>query len=118
MTPAMRRILRALDEQGDMDTEEISEAACVGINTLSGGGYLTTLLLLGKIRVSRWVRNVNGAPTPIYSVSPGKSKPKPKPYSNSEKTRRWRLRSGYRSPAWYARKSSAELVKITSGVAA
>lgn len=116
LTPSMRRILLALDREGDMDTAEISEAAHVGINTLSGGGYLTTLLSMKLIRVSRWVRNVNGAATPIYSVSPGESKPKPRPYTNSEKTLRWRKRVGYRSKAWHAARRSAELVRVTSKV--
>lgn len=116
LTPSMRRIVMALEREGDMDSEEIAEAAHVGINTLSGGGYLQTLMLMKKIRVARWVRNLNGGPTPIYSASPGENKPRPKPYTGAEKSRRWRKRVGYRSQAWHAARRSAELVKVTSEV--
>lgn len=105
MTPSMRRILRALDEHGDMEPDEIAERAHVALSTLSGGGYLTKLLMLKLVRVSRWRRQDRSGPfVPTYSVTPGDSKPKPRPYTAAEKSRRWKQRVGYKSKAYMARK--------------
>lgn len=105
LTPSMRRILRALDQHGDMEADEIAERACVALSTLSGGGYLTKLLMLGMVRVSHWRRQDRSGPfIPTYSVTPGDSKPKPRPYSAAEKSRRWKQKVGYKSKSYMARK--------------
>lgn len=120
LTPSLRRILIALKRDGDMDAAGISAAAHVGGNTLSGGGYLTKLLTMKLIRVSKWVRAEKSGPfRPIYSVSPGESKPKPEAYTAGEKTRRWRQKARYRSAEWRVRQQTRHslnyLLAATSG---
>ena len=114
ITPIMRRILAALNEHGDMDAADLADAACTCRNTLSGGGYLRKMLELDLIRVSAWRRNAPGAPTPIYSVTPGKSAKPPRSYSASERTKRWRVKTCYRSAEYARRQALAELVRITA----
>lgn len=119
LTPSLRRILMALDKHGDMEAPEIAESACVGVNTLSGGGYLTKLLTMGMIRVSRWERAEKCGPfRPVYSVSPGESQKKPTPYTASQKSKRWKKRVGYNKPEYResqkARHSLNELLRITA----
>lgn len=115
LTPSLRRILSALDKHGDMEPPEIAETACVGVNTLSGGGYLTKLLTMGLIRVSRWERADKCGPfRPVYSVSPGENAKKPSPYTNAQKSKRWKKRAGYYKPEYQRRKALAELARITA----
>lgn len=115
LTPSLRRILTALEQHGDMEADEIAERACVAPSTLSGGGYLTKLLTLELIRVSKWRRqDFSGPPVPTYSVTPGESKPKPKPYTAAQKSRRWKQRVGYRSAEYMARKRVDQLLRITA----
>lgn len=114
MTPIMQRIIAALTERGDMSAHELAEAACTCHNTLSGGGYLRKMLDTNLIRVSKWERNAPGAPTPIYSVTPGKSVNPPRVYTRSERTKRWRVKVGYRSAEYRRGQSLKELVRITS----
>ena len=109
ITPSMRRILSALDRDGDMEADEIAIAANVAESTLSGGGYLTKLLAMDMIRVSRWIRaDKSGPPRPVYSVSPGKSATKPKPFTNAEKAKRWKRRAGYYKPEYAARRTAKQ----------
>ncbi len=113
LTPAMRRILIALDRDGDMQASEIAENAYVSPNTLSGGGYLTKLLTMRLIRVSRWMRQEGPGPfVPVYSVSPGENKPKPRPYTPAQKTKRWRIHTGYRSAAYKQRQALDAILRI------
>lgn len=114
LTPSMRRILIALDREGDMDAAEIADAACVSANTLSGGGYLTKLLVLRLIRVSRWQRQEgsSGPPRPVYSTTPGENARKPRPYTNGQKSRRWKKRVAYRSAQWKATQALKELANL------
>lgn len=114
ITPVMRRILAALTEHGDMDAIDLADAACTCRNTLSGGGYLRKMLDIELIRVSRWKRNAPGAPTPIYSVTPGKSVNPPRVYTRSERTKRWRVKVGYRSAEYGRRQALKELARITA----
>lgn len=113
LSPGMRRILIALDRDGDMGIDEIAEAVPLARNTLDGGRYLTALLSVGLIRVSRWERqDRSGPPRAIYSISPGKSKPKPRPYTAAQKCRRWKRRVGYRSAEWRRNQSLKQLTRI------
>lgn len=114
ITPIMRRILAALNEHGDMDAADLADAACTCRNTLSGGGYLRKMLELDLIRVSAWRRNAPGAPTPIYSTSPGVSVKPPRVYSRSERTKRWRVRVGYRSAEYGRRQALKALARVTA----
>lgn len=112
ITPVMQRVLDALDRDGDMDAEDLAAAACTCHNTLSGGGYLRKMLAMELIRVSRWKRNAPGAPTPIYSTSAGKSVNPPRAYKASERTKRWRVKVGYRSAEYARRQALKDLVRI------
>lgn len=119
LTPSLRRILNALDQHGDMEACEIATTAHVGENTLSGGGYMTKLLVMGLVRVSRWERADKSGPfRPVYSVTHGESVPKPAALKPSERCRRWRKKVGYRSAQWHsrqqARHSMNELLRITA----
>lgn len=114
ITPVMRRVLNALTEHGDMDAADLADAACTCHNTLSGGGYLRRMLDLGIIRIAKWERNAPGAPTPIYSASLGVSVKPPRVYSRSERTKRWRVKVGYRSAEYARRQALKELARITA----
>lgn len=114
ITPVMQRIIDALAQHGDMDAADLADAACTCHNTLSGGGYLRKMVERELIRVARWQRNAPGAPTPIYSVTPGKSAKPPRSYSASERTKRWRVKTCYRSAEYARRQALAELVRITA----
>lgn len=96
-SPVMRRVLDALARCGDLTTAEISMEACVGDNTLCGGGYLRFLVKEGRIHVASYRRNYSGAPSPVYRLGPGKPAKKPRPFTQAEKAARWRKRTGYRS---------------------
>lgn len=113
VTPVMRRVMDALAAHGDMDAESLAEVSCTCHNTLSGGGYLRRMLALNLIRVSKWRRNAPGAPTPIYSVTRGVSVKPPRAYSRSERTKRWRMKVGYRGTEYARRQSLKLLVEIT-----
>ena len=113
ITPVMQRIIDALSEHGDMDAYDLADAACTCHNSLSGGGYLKKMLERKLIRVVKWQRNAPGVPTPIYSVTPGASIKPPRTYSASERTKRWRVKVGYRSAEYARRNALKELVSIT-----
>lgn len=117
LTPSMRRIINALNTHGDLPAAEIAELAHVCAGTLASG-YLTKLLILGLIRVSRWQRNTVGLPIATYSTSKGRSQPKPVPYTGAEKSKRWRKRAGYYKPEYkrhqQTRHALNALLKITS----
>ena len=114
LSPVMRRILAALEEHGDMDTEELAEATCASVGTLRDGGYMRHLLGLELVRVSRWVRSSAGPAAPVYSITPGKSAVKPKPYTTAEKNRRWKRKVGYRNQQWRQSKALKELARISA----
>lgn len=77
-SPACGRILAALPPQGGMAREELSRAAYVGMNTLSGGGYLLRLRAQGLIHGSGWRRSSSGAfSIPQFSVGAGPDYPWP-----------------------------------------
>lgn len=113
VTPVMQRIIDALERDGDMDAFDLAEAACTCHNSLSGGGYLRKLLERGLIRVASWRRNNPGAPTPIYSVTPGAPAKKPPVYSRSTRTKRWKQKSGYGTPSYEHRQALKALINIT-----
>lgn len=109
MTPCARRVLAALDTMGDMPADEIAAEACVSQTYLTSGGLIRNLRAASLIRISAWRRNWMGCPTPVCSITPGDDAKRPRPYSVSEKNRRYKRRSGYRSPAWRAARALQEL---------
>ena len=77
-SPANSRILAALARQGGLTREEISRAAYVSMNTLSGGGYLQRLRQDGLIFISGWRRSKSGAfSIPQFSLGSGPDFPRP-----------------------------------------
>ena len=78
-SPANSRILAALARQGGLTREEISRAAYVSMNTLSGGGYLQRLRQEGLIFISGWRRSKSGAfSIPQFSLGSGPDFPRPR----------------------------------------
>lgn len=78
MSRSVQRILQILRREPGLSKEEIAERACIGVNTLSGGGYLKTMRSQGLIFISGWRRNGSGGfTTPIYSIGAGPDYPKP-----------------------------------------
>ena len=77
-SPANSRILAALARQGGLTREELSRAAYVSMNTLSGGGYLQRLRQERLIFISGWRRSKSGAfSIPQFSLGSGPDFPRP-----------------------------------------
>lgn len=77
-SPAYSRILAALTRQGGLTREELSRTAYVGMNTLSGGGYLQRLRQQGLIYISGWRRSASGSfSIPQFSLGAGPDFPRP-----------------------------------------
>jgi hypothetical protein len=78
MNRAVERILATLRRAPGLTKEEIAERAYIGVNTLSGGGYLKAMRRDGLIFISGWQRNGGGGfTTPLYSLGSGPDYPKP-----------------------------------------
>lgn len=113
VTAVMSRILDALETSGDLEASDIADIAYTSRQTLIGSGYLRQLERAGLIRISRWQRNYRGLPTPIYSVTPGRSRPRPRPTTSTERSAKW-YRSVRLNPEEQSRKSALkELVSLT-----
>jgi len=68
ITPALQRILHALERQPNMAVADISDQAFVGVATLACGGYIRALKGRRLIHISGW-RKVKGRfSTPLYST--------------------------------------------------
>lgn len=91
----MKRVVAVLEEHGTLDREEIAMHACVSINTLKGAKYLTILVAAGRIHIAKYRRNKCGPASPLYAAGPGENAKPPRPYTNSQKTQRWKKRTGY-----------------------
>lgn len=77
-SPAFGRILAALTRQDGLTREELSRAAYVSMNTLSGGGYLQRLRKQGLIHISGWRRSASGSfSIPQFSLGAGPDFPRP-----------------------------------------
>ncbi len=78
MNRAVERILATLRRAPGLTKEEIAERAYIGVNTLSGGGYLKAMRRESLIYISGWQRNGSGGfTTPLYSLGSGPDYPKP-----------------------------------------
>lgn len=77
ITPALRRILNALERQPNLAVADISATAFVGVSTLACGGYIRALKERCLIHVSGW-RKVKGRfSTPLYSIGDKPEVPRP-----------------------------------------
>ena len=66
-SPAMQRILGALEKKPNMSITDISAEAFVGVSTLACGGYIAALKKKQRIYISGW-RKVKGRfSTPLFS---------------------------------------------------
>lgn len=114
VTFTMRRILDALETSGDLEASDIADIAHTSRQTLIGSGYMRQMERAGLIRISKWQRNKRGRPTPVYSVTPGKSRPQPHAMSSTERSAKW-YRSVRLNPEEQSRKCALrDLVQITS----
>lgn len=78
-SPAVTRILQALQNNPELSREQIAERAFVAPTTLSGGGYLKAMKDAGQIHISGWLRNGSGGfSTPLYSAGNNEDMPQPK----------------------------------------
>lgn len=78
MTPALQRILRALESQPNMAVADIAAQAFVGVSTLSCGGYIRGLKERHLVHISGW-RKVKGRfSTPLYSAGDKPDVPRPR----------------------------------------
>lgn len=78
MTPAMRRILRVLEQKSNMSIPDISSEAFVGITTLACGGYIQALKKRRLIYVSGWRKIKGRFSTPLFSLGDLTDVPRPK----------------------------------------
>lgn len=114
ITATDRRILRALDENGDMSPRDIADQLELEKHKWVGR-KLRALLKAELVRVARWERNTDGWAIPIYSVTPGTNAKRPGALGWSAYSKRYRKRLAERGGEQYlkARSSLALLVGIT-----
>lgn len=78
LSPAYRRILKALGQEGGLSRKEIAAVAYVGESTLSGGGYLLHLRQQRLIHISGWRRSASGSfSIPLFSLGSMPDCPRP-----------------------------------------
>ena len=115
VTRTDRKILAALDSDGDMSPRDVADA--LGFDCYKWiGRKLRGLLDSELVRVSRWIRNTDGHPIPVYSVTPGDSAKRIKAQGYSVWSKRYRKKLSENGGEQYlkARSSLALLVNITS----
>ena len=110
ITPIMRRIMSALDEDGDMSAEDLAEQLEVSTSYIRQYG-IAPLRDAGMIRIASWIRCRRGDHMRVFSLSAGKDAPKPKRLPWSVTNRRWRER--HAAGITLARNSLSLLVNIT-----
>ena len=91
ITPIMRRVMTALDEDGDMTAEDLADQLEVSVSYVRQYG-IYPLREAELIRVESWIRGARGCPMRVFSLSEGKDAPKPKRLPWSVTNRRWRER--------------------------
>ena len=97
-SPAMKRIVAVLEENGPLSRDDIADLAHISLKTLKSGGYMKTLIEAELIHVFKYERSQNGPAAPIYRAGPDPRKQKarpPKKFSPSEKSRRGKEKTGY-----------------------
>lgn len=86
----------ALDRQGDMAYDGISDHANVALSTIRSSGYMTKLQVMGLVRVVKWIRpDCGGSCRPVFSTSPGKDARRPTPLTDAQRGRRWKKKVDY-----------------------
>lgn len=110
ITPIMRKIMSALDEDGDMTADDLAEQIEVSVSYIRQYG-IAPLREAGLIRIASWIRCIRGGHSRVFSLSDGNDAPKPKRLPWSVTNRRWRERRA--AGITLARNSLALLVGIT-----
>lgn len=115
ITRTDRRLLSALDSDGDMTPGDLAEVLEHDSHDWIGR-KLRRLQSAELVRVSRWIRNTDGLATPVYSVTPGANAARPRALGWSAWSKRYRKRLKERGGEQYlkARGSLALLVRITA----
>lgn len=89
ITPTDRRLLDALAEDGDSTPGDLVDM--LGYDTSDWiGRKLRRLRDAEIIRVSSWLRNTDGQPIPVYSITPGVNAKRPGAQSCSSYCRKYR----------------------------
>jgi predicted ArsR family transcriptional regulator len=115
ITPTDRRLLAALDADGDMTPPDLADL--LGYDSHKWiSKKLCRLRDAELIRVAKWIRNTDGPAIPVYSVTPGESAPRPKAMGWSTWSKRYRKNLKARGGEQYlkARRSLTLLARITS----
>lgn len=115
ITRTDKRILFALDHDGDMTPRDLADA----LEQESHDWISRKLARLRDaelVRVSRYIRNTDGRAIPVYSITPGKNAARPKSQGWAVWSRNYRKRMKERGGDQYlkARNSLALLVRITA----
>lgn len=114
ITPTDRRLMAALDMDGDATPGDLADL--LGYDTQDWiGRKLRRLRDAELIRVAKWIRNMNGPAIPVYSVSPGENAKRPKAQGWSVWSKKYRKTLENRGGLQYikARNSLALLVNLT-----
>lgn len=82
----MQRIVLLLQRKSNLSLNDIAAAAFVGTNTLSCGGYISTLKDAGYIHISGWRKNERGFSVPLYSAGRHADLPRPEFDASERKT--------------------------------
>jgi predicted ArsR family transcriptional regulator len=115
ITRTDRRLLSALDEDGDMTPGDLADHL-----EYDNHGWISRKLLRLQaaelVRVSRWIRNTDGRAIPVYSITHGTNAKRPKAQGWAVWSRNYRRRLKERGGERFikARNSLALLVCITS----
>jgi hypothetical protein len=91
ITDVMRRVLAALDSDGDMTAEDLADQLGLTVSYVRQYG-IYPLREAELIRVASWIRGARGCPMRVFSISEGRDAPKPKRLPWSVTNRRWRDR--------------------------
>lgn len=114
ITSTDRRLLSALDEDGDMPPSDLAEI--LGHDSHDWiSRKLRRLQTAELVRVAKWIRNTDGPAIPVYSVTPGENAKRPRALGWSVWSNRYRKNLEERGGDQYlkARNSLSLLVSIT-----
>ncbi len=115
ITRTDKRILFALDQDGDMTPRDLADSLGLEEHVWISR-KLARLRGAELVRVSRYIRNTDGRAIPVYSITPGENAKRPKPQGWAVWSRNYRKRLKGNGGEQYlkARNSLALLVRITA----
>lgn len=115
ITPTDKKLIYALESDGDMCPRDLAELLEYE-NHVWIARKMRRLLAAELVRVSHWIRNTDGLPIPVYSITPGESKKRPGAQGWGIWSKRYRKRVEEKGGDQYlkAKSSLSLLVQITS----